>query len=421
MFTINISFKDALTCFETLSDIKPTEELKSIESEFVKYAKQKARVGDSAAEAWLKNNAKVEAPKAAPETSGEPSPMSFFIGMERPAIKDKQMEALEKGLFYDDMERSSLEVELDDEHDVYVEEKRTLEKPVPVDLTRQSIEKALKPLDALVGLGQIKKQVRRIFESKIIDQRRIKAGLKTIGNSSNHMVFTGNPGTGKTTVARIVAEIFKELGFLSKGHLTEVTRSDLVGEYIGQTEQITKDVLRSAVGGVLFVDEAYNLHRPHSQNDYGQDAISTLMKQMEDKRDDLIVIMAGYSDLMGDFLRSNPGLKSRVPHHLDFSDMKADHLLEVFKIMCKDHDYMLDDKAEKAVLSYLKHAKRQEISEFPNGRGVRNLFENVIRRQAERLLEKNYRAKKKLKELLLEDIPSYKAEKDGNVIQLPRN
>ncbi len=417
MFTINISFKDALTCFEALSHHKPKEDLKSIESEFVKYAHYKAQKGDGAAAAWLKNNK----PNAPDDISGGLSPMRFFAGMERPAKKDYQLNLLEKK----NKNKNNTDVLLSvldmnqivggaDKEKKYVEAKKA-------PITRKSIESAMQPLNDLVGLGKVKKHVRRILDGKIIEQRRLKAGLKVSEATSNHMVFTGNPGTGKTTVARLVSGIFAELGFLSKGHLTEVSRSDLIGEFIGQTEQIVKDVLESAHGGVLFIDEAYNLHKPSSQNDYGQDVISILMKHMEDHRDNLIVIMAGYAAPMHSFLRSNPGLKSRIPHNLEFEDMGEEHLGEVFKALCREHDYVLDADAEKVLIQHLKEIKRKDLSEFPNGRGVRNLFEEVIRRQSERILEQNLRAKKKLALIMAEDIPTSRSRKNGNVVQLPRD
>ncbi len=416
MFTINISFKDALTCFETLSDIKPTDELKSIESEFVKYARQKAKVGDSAAEAWLKNN---KNPYEADNShhDDQPSPMSFFVGMKRPELKNKQMNRLEKGFYPEDLSIIELDIDSDDHDDYYEKTKRDLPP-----LTRKSIEQAMKPLDKMIGLGKIKKQVRNILEGRIIEQRREKAGLKIMEATSNHMAFIGNSGTGKTTFARLLSNVFYELGFLSRGHLIEVSRSDLVGEYIGQTEQITKEILNKARGGVLFIDEAHALNRVlNSTTDFGQEVINMLLKFMEDYRDDVIIIVAGYPELMGQFLRSNPGLKSRFSHHLQFDDMEEDALLGIFKSLCTQYDYELTEDAEAVLVKVLKSKKRQEESEFPNGRGVRNLFEEVIRMQSQRLLDQNLSAKKKLKQICAEDIPSHKIQKDGNIVHLPRD
>ncbi len=394
MFTINISFKDALTCFETLSHIKPDEELQSIESEFVKYAQKRARVGDSAAQTWLKDNTVIF------EEDFTDSPLCYFVDKERPAEKDAELAELAK---------REARGEIKDK------------KELPP-LTKEQIEEALRPLEELIGLGGVKQHIRRILETRLIDQRREKAGLKTMSASANHMVFTGSPGTGKTTVARLIAGIFRETGLLSRGHLTEVSRGDLVGEYIGQTEQIMKDVLQDAKGGVLFIDEAHALHRVfYATTDFGVEAINALIKYMEDNRDDLIIIFAGYEDHMGSFLRSNPGLKSRIPHHLHFDDMKEDQLMTIFKSLCQEHDYNLDEKAEKALLLLMKDFKRKEGSEFPNARGVRNLFEEVIRRQSERLLKQDIEEAEQLKLIEEEDIPLKKPSSDGNVVRLPRN
>lgn len=420
MFTINISFKDALTCYEALSTAKAEEELQSIESEFLKYAQKQAKTGDSAAAAWLKQNDSDGEQSNVDEAS---SPMQFFIGMERPSRKDKQLKELEdlenqvKVDLSENTDIAELSAELLFEKDKNSSKKKDASKK----LNRKMIQKAMKPLNDLVGLGQVKQKIQSILEQKIIEQRRKSAGLKVSSQSANHMVFTGRPGTGKTTVARRVATIFKDLGFLSKGHLTEVSRADLIGEYIGQTEQVVKEIVDKARGGVLFIDEAYSLYKPDSQNDFGHDIISALIKYMEDDRRDLVVIMAGYTELMSGFLRSNPGLKSRIQHSLEFDDMEEDQLFEIFKVMCKDHDYVLDLSAEDVLKKHIKELKRRDISEFPNARGVRNLFEHVIRKQSQRLLDEDVRSKKKLALILEEDIPHIKTSKTGNVVHLPRD
>ena len=428
MFTINLSFNDALTCFEALANAKKDDELRPIEQEFVKYADKKANVGDTAAQAWLKahgNNF-----KGSKNDSTDISPMSYFVGVKRPSEKDKELEDLENGILpkesnafapsknTQDKLLGVIELEIEDKKREINRVRKKLQRGI---LNRAEIKKAMKRFDSLIGLGQVKSQITTILETKIIEDRRRKVGLKSTIGMSNHMAFMGNPGTGKTTVARLIAKVFDDLGILSKGHLTEVTRADLIGEYIGQTEQIIKEVIGKAKGGVLLIDEAYSLHKPHSPNDYGHDVINFLIKVLEDERNDLIVIFAGYENEMKFFLKSNPGLKSRIPHHIHFGNMEVDQLLEIFKTICAENDYTLSDESTQRVFSLLKDQKRQDISEFPNARGVRNLYEEVIRRQSQRLLDKNLSARKKLKEILPEDIPIAKPLQDGNVVQLPRN
>ena len=215
-----------------------------------------------------------------------------------------------------------------------------------------------------------------------IQQKRKEQGLKA-SSISYHCVFTGNPGTGKTTVARIVAQIYKDLGILSKGHLVETDRAGLVGEYVGHTAVKTNNIIDSALDGVLFIDEAYSLIG--SGNDFGKEAIATLLKRMEDDRDRLVVILAGYSNEMQDFINTNPGLQSRFNRYIEFPDYSADELLQIFEKNIQKYDYQLDDEALAAMEVYFQYAVDNKDANFGNGRFVRNVFEKTLERQANRL------------------------------------
>jgi probable Rubsico expression protein CbbX len=235
----------------------------------------------------------------------------------------------------------------------------------------------------LVGLHPVKTRVREIASLLVIDRLRRAAGLAA-EQPSLHMSFTGSPGTGKTTVALRMAEILNRLGYCRKGHLVSVTRDDLVGQYVGHTAPKTREVLKRAMGGVLFIDEAYYLHRPENERDYGQESIEILLQVMEGSRDDLVVILAGYRDRMERFFQSNPGMKSRIAHHLDFPDFSEGELMSITDLMLEQLMYRFTEPARQAFAEYL--ARRMTQPQFANARSVRNAIDRIRLRQARRLL-----------------------------------
>ena len=248
---------------------------------------------------------------------------------------------------------------------------------------RSEIDAVLDELDAeLVALQPVKTRIREIAALLAVDRLRREADL-TSQPPSLHMCFTGNPGTGKTTVALRMAEILHRLGYVEKGHLVSVTREELVGQYVGHTAPKTKDVLKRAYGGVLFIDEAYYLHRPENERDYGQEAIEILLQVMENDRDRLVVILAGYKDRMDEFFASNPGMASRVVHHIDFPDYTPAELMEIAQRMLEHQDYRLSPAAERAFREYLE--RRMERPRFAHGRSTRNALDRARLRHASRL------------------------------------
>ncbi len=250
-------------------------------------------------------------------------------------------------------------------------------------LAHSRIEGVMDELDRdLVGLAPVKQRIRDIAALLVIDKLRTGLGL-TSQAPSLHMCFSGNPGTGKTTVALRMAQILHRLGYVRKGHLVAVTRDDLVGQYIGHTAPKTKEVLKKAMGGVLFIDEAYYLYRPENERDYGQEAIEILLQVMENQRDDLVVILAGYKDRMDTFFQSNPGMSSRIAHHLDFPDYGIDELQAIAGRMLAGQQYRFGDGADTAFRQYLERRTRQP--HFANARSVRNALDRARLRQATRL------------------------------------
>lgn len=236
----------------------------------------------------------------------------------------------------------------------------------------------------MVGLENVKQLVYEIYALLQISRMRSEAGLSG-GSHVYHMIFTGNPGTGKTTIARIVAKLFQKMGVLSKGHMIEVERADLVGEYIGHTAQKTRDLVRKALGGVLFVDEAYSLARG-GEKDFGKEAIDTLVKAMEDFRNQFVLILAGYPLEIEQFLMTNPGLPSRFPIQIEFPDYSVDQLIQIAELMAKDRDYALMPQSIFKLRQHLMLEKTMSIYAFSNARYVRNVIEKAFRHQAVRLM-----------------------------------
>ena len=248
---------------------------------------------------------------------------------------------------------------------------------------KPSLDELMAELDELVGLETVKKEVKSLMNLIKVRKLREEAGLPNAAMSL-HMVFLGNPGTGKTTVARLMAGLYAAIGALSKGQLVEVDRSGLVAGYVGQTALKTQEVIQSALGGVLFIDEAYSL-ASGGENDFGREAIETLLKAMEDHRDDLVVIVAGYDKPMEKFIDSNPGLQSRFNKYMYFPDYNGEELMAMFRIRCKKNGYTLSPEAEEAAIAFFADMYENRDDNFGNGRDVRNWFEDVVSRQADRL------------------------------------
>lgn len=261
---------------------------------------------------------------------------------------------------------------------------------------------ALMALDSLIGLQPVKEEVRNLYNLLSVNRMRVQQGLK-VPEMSYHCVFTGNPGTGKTTVARIVAEIYHNLGILKKGHLVETDRSGLVAEYVGQTAVKTNRIIDSALDGVLFIDEAYTLAGKGAQ-DYGEEAIATLLKRMEDNRDRLVVIVAGYTEEMRRFIETNPGLSSRFNRYIDFPDYTAEELLDIFRLYAGRYNFVLPPETVCALQRLFQSSVQNKDRHFGNGRFVRNIFEKTVENQAGRLSGRNDLSPAELSTLLPEDI-----------------
>jgi len=257
-------------------------------------------------------------------------------------------------------------------------------------LRETNVQEVLQELDReLVGLAPVKKRIEDIAAFLVVSKARSQLGLEA-ATPSLHMSFTGNPGTGKTTVALKMAQILHRLGYVRKGHVVSVTRDDLVGQYIGHTAPKTKDVLKKAMGGVLFIDEAYYLYRPENERDYGQEAIEILLQVMENNRDDLVVILAGYKDRMDTFFKSNPGMSWRIAHHIDFPDYGETELMQIAEKMLAAQHYRFGEGARAAFEQYL--ARRMQQPHFANARSVRNALERARLRAASRLFAERNRA-----------------------------
>ena len=299
------------------------------------------------------------------------------------AISDGEISAVEACKSLRDMENTQIMVERSDNTAVQ----------------RQRIEEILSELEQLIGLTEVKILVREIYAFAEIQKRRQKAKLVT-EPLVLHMIFKGNPGTGKTTVARIIGKVFQEMGMLQRGHIIEVERADLVGEYIGHTAQKTREQLRKAYGGILFIDEAYSLARG-GDKDFGKEAIDCLVKGIEDHRGEVILILAGYQQEMEKFLDTNPGLRSRFPIHIDFPDYSQQELLAIADQMCQRRQYHLSPQA-RILVAKISFAGHRGYS--GNARTVRNVIEKAIRRQAVRLMEKSMLTKEDLMLIEPEDL-----------------
>ena len=251
--------------------------------------------------------------------------------------------------------------------------------------TKTEIAKILNLLDEeLVGLAPVKSRIREIAALLLIDKLRKNLGI-TANSTGLHMSFTGSPGTVTTTVGLKMADILFQLGYIQKGHLLTVTRDDLVGQYIGHTAPKTKEVLKKAMGGVLFIDEAYYLYKPDNERDYGSEAIEILLQVMENQREDLVVILAGYKEPMDKFYESNPGLSSRIANHIDFPDYTVEELLRISKMMLDEQQYQLTPEAEVALTQYIKLRKGRPL--FANARSVKNALDRARMRQANRIFD----------------------------------
>jgi len=280
---------------------------------------------------------------------------------------------------------------------------------------KTEIGNILKNLDSdLIGLIPVKKRIREIAALLLIDKLRKNLGL-TGGNPGLHMSFTGSPGTGKTTVALKMADILYKLGYIRKGHLLTVTRDDLVGQYIGHTAPKTKEVLKKAMGGVLFIDEAYYLYKPDNERDYGFEAIEILLQVMENQRDDLVVILAGYKDRMDVFYQSNPGLASRIANHIHFPDYSAEELLKIGEIMLSEQQYRITEEGKKVFLQYIELRKKQPL--FANARSIKNAIDRARMRQANRIFELNSNIELSKSDIVTLDIKDFLQSRIFNVAQ----
>ncbi len=252
----------------------------------------------------------------------------------------------------------------------------------------------------LVGLKPVKTRIREIAALLLVDRLRRKFGISS-ATPTLHMNFTGNPGTGKTTVALRMAEILHNLGYVREGHLVSVTRDDLVGQYVGHTAPKTREIIKKAMGGVLFIDEAYYLYKPENERDYGQESIEILLQCMENNRDDLVVILAGYKDKMDRFFLSNPGMRSRIAHHVDFPDYRPDELEAIAGLMLGEQNYRLSESAAQALREYIP--LRMTLPHFSNARSIRNALDRARLRQANRLFSERGRKLSRLDLITIEE------------------
>ncbi len=292
-------------------------------------------------------------------------------------------------------------------------------KKVEIEIDRSTLEENLQELNELTGLDNVKNEVKTLINYIKIQKERKKAGLKVI-NNSYHCIFTGSPGTGKTTIARLIGKIYKNLGVLKRGHFIETDRSGLVSKYVGQTATKVNEIIDSALDGVLYIDEAYSL--VGKGEIYGMEALATLVKRMEDNRDRIVIILSGYTEEMKKFMDSNTGFKSRFNRYIDFVDYKPDELLKIFKYQCDKFEYKLDDKAESKLVEVIGASYSNKDNSFGNGRFIRNIFEKCVEKQSNRIAGTNMNKwfpsfnKEKLITITGEDIPSEHSKIDSNCL-----
>jgi probable Rubsico expression protein CbbX len=287
------------------------------------------------------------------------------------------------------------------------------------ELRSSNVQEVLDKLDSeLVGLVPVKTRIREVAALLLVDRLRRQLEL-TSQTPTLHMCFTGNPGTGKTTVAMRMGQILKRLGYVREGHLVTVTRDDLVGQYIGHTAPKTKEVVKKAMGGVLFIDEAYYLYKPENERDYGAESIEILLQVMENNRDDLVVVLAGYKDKMDRFFQSNPGMRSRIAHHVDFPDYRPEELLAIAELLLADQNYRFSPTAREAFTRYLK--LRMTLEHFANARSVRNALDRARLRQANRLFGRRTGpiTREDLMTLDAEDILASRVFQEGQLDRVP--
>jgi probable Rubsico expression protein CbbX len=280
---------------------------------------------------------------------------------------------------------------------------------------KDGVKDILEKLDNdMVGLLPVKSRVREIAALLVVDKLRRNLGLDT-SVPSLHMCFTGAPGTGKTTVAMRMGQILQRMGYCRSGHLVVATRDDLVGQYVGHTAPKTKEVIKKAMGGVLFIDEAYYLYKPDNERDYGSEAIEILLQVMENQRDDLVVILAGYKDRMDIFYQSNPGLASRIANHIHFPDYSAEELLKIGEIMLAEQQYRITEEGKKVFLQYIELRKQQPL--FANARSIKNAIDRARMRQANRIFELNSTVELSKSDIVTLDIKDFLQSRIFSVLQ----